>query len=259
MSLDWPLILTYHHLDASAHSRYVMRANAFERQLAGMRERGFSAITLQEALATGPFGDGSARPGSFTVTFDDALGSFSDLAFPVLERLGLLAQTTVFVPTKWVGADNGWRESPTLLQRLVPWNEVPETIMSWERITELAHAGISIQSHGHGHLPLNKLSYAEVLADVTTSLALLADHGIHARYLALPYGWHSPDAKRAISDAGLDAALSVKWGGHDRFEIRRIPIYGTDSGLTTRLKLSGRYFDVFDAAAALAGKRKYRR
>lgn len=259
MSLDWPLILTYHHLDAHSHSRYVMRSDAFERQLAGMLERGFSAITLDEALATGPFGSGSARSGSFTITFDDALASFGDLAFPVLERLGLLSRTTMFVPTKWVGAHNGWRTSPTLLQRLVPWNDVDETIMDWERIVQLAEAGVSIQSHGHGHLALQKLTYDEALADATTSLDLLRQHGFSARYFALPYGWHSPASKRAIEDAGFDAALSVKWGGHDRFEVRRIPVYGTDSPLTTRLKLSGRYFDAFDAAAALAGKKKYRR
>ena len=259
MSLDWPLILTYHHLDAHAHSRYVMQADAFERQLTGMLEAGFVAITLEEALATGPFGSGKAPVRSFTVTFDDGLVSFGDLAFPVLKRLGLLGQTTMFVPSKWVGADNGWRTSPTLLQRLVPWGEVPEAIMGWERITELAAAGVSMQSHGHGHLALQKLTYDEALADAATSLELLGEHGIHARYYALPYGWHSPTAKRAIADAGFDAALSVKWGGHDRFEVRRIPVYGTDSAFTTRLKLSGRYFDVFDAAALLAGKKKYRR
>jgi peptidoglycan/xylan/chitin deacetylase (PgdA/CDA1 family) len=259
MSFDWPLILTYHHLHETDNSRYVVSVSRFEQQLASMLEDGFTPLTLEDALATGPFGDRAAEPKTFTLTFDDALASFGDLAYPVIERLGLARFTTMFVPTKYVGADNAWRSTPTLLQRLMPWGEVAEQIMSWERIAELADAGVSMQSHGHGHLLLQRLTYDEVLADANTSLTLLSQHGIDARYFALPFGWHSEEAKRAIRDAGFDAALSVKWGGHDRYEVRRVPIYGTDSTITHKLKLSGRYFDVFDAAAFLAGKKKYRR
>jgi hypothetical protein len=36
-------------------------------------------------------------------------------------------------------------------------------------------------------------------------------------------------------------------------------VYGTDHAVTRRLKLSGRYFDAFDVAAQLAGKKRYAR
>lgn len=258
MSFDWPLILAYHHIHPTNRSRYSMRVSDFERRLHGMLEGGFAALTLTDAIGAGPFGAADAPPKSFTITFDDGLESFGSLAFPVLQRLGLIEATTVFIPTAFVGEKNSWSEQPTTLQKLMPWSDIPEALMSWDRISELAGAGVSFQSHGHGHLAMNKLPYEDALADVRRSLELLGEHGIAARYFALPFGWHSEECKRAIRDCGLDAALSVKWGGHDRYEIRRIPVYGTDHAPTTRLKLSGRYFDAFDFAARLAGKKKYR-
>jgi len=259
MSLDWPLILAFHHIDPKRSSRYVLAVDRLERELHHMLELGFKALTLPEALARGPHGSRDAKERTFTVTFDDGLSSFASLAVPVLERLDLVAATTIFVPTKWVGQDNAWREEPTLLQRLAPWGETEERLLGWEEIGDLAARGFTFESHGHGHVAMNKLSYDDALADLMTSRSLLADHGIMARYFAWPYGWHSPDSKRAVSDAGFEAALSVKWGGHDILEARRIPIYGTDHAITRRLKLSGRYFDAFDTAARLAGKKRYRR
>lgn len=259
MTYDWPLIFSYHHLHPTRSSRYVVDAGRFERDLAGLLDRGFTALSLAEAIATGPFGDGSAPAKTFCVTFDDALESFATIGLPVLNRLGIVDKTTLFVPTAHVGGENAWRTEPTLLQRLMPWGEVAERILGWDRITEVASAGVSIESHGHAHLPMQRLDYEGSLQDVSTSMRLLKEHGATPRYFALPYGWHSEECKRAIADAGFDAALSVKWGGKDRFEIRRIPVYGTDSSFTTRLKHSGRYFDAFDAAARLAGKKRYRR
>jgi peptidoglycan/xylan/chitin deacetylase (PgdA/CDA1 family) len=259
LSLDWPLILAYHHIDPSRSSRYVLAVDRFERQLSGMLEAGFTPLTLEAALASGPHGSADAAPKSFTITFDDGLVSFGELAAPVLERLGLVSATTIFVPTKWVGKDNAWREEPTLLQRIMPWGETAEGLLGWEAIGDLAERGFTFESHGHSHAAMNKLTYEESLTELETSRTLLAEHGISARYFAWPYGWHSEDAKRAARDAGFEAAVSVKWGGHDIYEVRRIPVYGTDHAITTRLKLSGRYFDAFDFAARLAGKKRYRR
>jgi peptidoglycan/xylan/chitin deacetylase (PgdA/CDA1 family) len=259
MTLDWPLILAFHPVGSGAPSRYVVPVAALERQLGGMLERGFAPLSLETALASGPFGSADAAPGTFTLTFDDALGSFTELALPVLTRLGLAGVVTLFVPTGYVGGANEWIARPTPLQRLMPWSDVPERILTWDEIADVVAAGVSVQSHGHRHLAMQDITYDVALADSLASKEALAEHGIVGRYLALPYGWHSPDSERAISDAGFDAALSVKWGGRNRFEVRRIPVYGTDHAITRRLKLSGRYFQAFDAAARLAGKKRYAR
>ncbi|NTU71473.1 MAG: polysaccharide deacetylase family protein [Coriobacteriia bacterium] len=259
MTHDWPLILAYHHIVTGRQSRYASSVDALERHLTSMLEDGFTPLTLEEAVATGPFGTMTATPKSFTITFDDGLLSLGTLALPILTRLGLARQTTTFIPTSFVGKDNEWRTKPTTLQRIMPWSEVEEPLLDWDGIAELAAAGVAVESHGHAHLPMNKLSYEDALDDITTSLRILGEHGYSPRYFALPFGWHSPETERALADSGLDAAVSVKWGGHNRYEIRRIPIYGTDSVFTTRLKRSGRYFDAFDTVARLAGKKRYAR
>ena len=165
MTLDWPLILAFHHVDDAASSRYVVPVSALERQLGGMLERGFTPLSLEATLRSGPFGSGDAAPGTFTVTFDDGLGSFAELALPVLTRLALTEVATLFVPTGYVGGTNEWSESPTPLQRMMPWSDVPERILTWGEIADVAAAGVSVQSHGHRHLAMQDLTYNDALAD----------------------------------------------------------------------------------------------
>lgn len=256
MTSDWPLILAYHHIVIRDASRYALGARAFERDLSRMLEWGYLPLSLEEALASGQFGRRDAAPKSFTITFDDALQSFAEYARPALERLGLLHQTSVFVPTAFVGGENSWGRTPVHAGRTGIAADPVERLMTWEELAEIAAAGVSVQSHGHRHLPMDATPFDEALADSTASAAALREHGFEPRYLALPFGWHSPDSKRAIAEAGFDAALSMTWGGRDRYEVRRIPVYGTDAALTSWLKRSGRYYAAFDAAAALLGRRR---
>jgi biofilm PGA synthesis lipoprotein PgaB len=252
MSRDWPLILAYHHIvPVSVRSRYDVTVGEFERRLGSMLSSGFSPVTIAEAIEIGAAG--TASPKTFTVTFDDGFRSFAELAFPAIDRLGLTAATTAFVPTAYVGARNGWVEPPTPMERVMRRADASEALMSWDEIGDLRRAGVSFHSHGHAHLAMHSLSYEEARADLDASRTQFAERGIDARYLALPYGWQSDTLKRAIRDAGFDAAFAVERGGRDRLDIRRIPMYGTDIAAVVDLKLSGRYFGWYDTAARLAG------
>jgi len=249
-----PLILVYHHVSARDSSRYVVTTAALERLLHRLLESGWQAIGLAEAAARGPFGDGSAPRRSFTVTFDDGMESFRQLAVPVLSRLGLLGETTAFVPTAYVGTSNLWRTEPTPSQRLRRRADPAAPLMTWDGLAEIAAAGVRVESHGHEHARMNELTYERALADARCSREALAEHGFAPAYFALPFGWRSEECKRAIRDAGFDAAFSVTGGGRDRYEIRRVSIHGTDDIFTLRLKTSGRYFEVFDAAKRVLGR-----
>lgn len=251
---DWPILLAYHHISESTTTRYVMKATEFERQLQRLLEHGYTPLTLDEAIEHGPFGTGDAPERSFSVTFDDGLSSLKDFALPALQRLGLADKTTAFVPTAFVGARNAWRAEPTTVERLRKRTDLDEPLLSWDELQQVAEAGVRIESHGHGHLPMQELSYDEALADAIASRDALRAHGFSARYFALPYGYLSDTAKRAVADAGFDAAFSVTHGGRDRFEVRRVPVYGTDGATTWSLKTSGRYFRVFDAAKRALGR-----
>jgi len=253
-SASWPLILAYHHITPAGSSRYAMSVRRFERHLRRLLDAGYTPIALDTAIESGPFGTGDAPERSFTLTFDDGLMNLKTVALPVLKRLGLLRATSAFIPTAFAGAENAWRSEPTLTDRLRRRADPAEKILTWGDLAELASAGVRIESHGHTHAAMNELAYDDALADAEASRAALAEHGFSARYFALPFGWRTEECKRGIRDAGFDAALSVTGGGRDRYEIRRVPIYGTDGFLTERLKTSGSYFSVFDSAKRILGR-----
>jgi len=254
-SRDWPLVLAYHHVTPTrVTTRYAITADDFERQLAGLLAQGFSAMSLHGAIDAGEFGSGACPPRTFTLTFDDGFASFRQFAEPVLARLGLLGATTVFVPTAFVGDRSDWIEEPSAGQRVTRASDFREPCMSWDDLARLAERGVCVGSHGHRHLPMNELTYEDARSEAAESHAALAAHGFDAAYLALPFGWASSECRRAVRDAGFDAAFAVERGGGDRYEIRRIPIYGGESRAMVRLKLSGRYFGVHDAAARLVGR-----
>lgn len=251
---EWPLILAYHHISHATTSRYVMTEQAFERQLDGLLRAGYQAVPLSQAITSGASGTGDAPSRTFTITFDDGLASFAERALPVLDRLGLIGATALFVPTEYVGRSNEWREEPSLLDRLRRRTDASERLLGWDEIAEAASLGVTIGSHGAGHLPMHTMSAEDALAEARASRQALIERGLEADYFAYPFGWLNDITKHAVRDAGFLAALSVTHGGTDRYDIVRVPIYGTDVWPVSALKTSGRFFATYEAARALMGK-----
>jgi len=251
---QWPLLLAYHHLHESKSSRYVMTVRAFEQQLLRLLDAGYKPISLDDAVAGGRFGRDDITAPTFSLTFDDGLLSFKTHALPVLERLDLVGASSVFVPTRFVGESNAWRHEPTALERLRRRTDLAELLMSWDDLRDLRDAGVCVASHGDGHLAMNRLTYDEARADAELSRSRLTENGLDSRYIALPFGWLSAECKAAVRDAGFHAAFGVTHGDSDCFDIRRVPVYGTDWFAVDRLKTSGRFFGAYDVARRLAGK-----
>jgi len=251
---EWPLVLAYHHLSQSQTTRYVMTARAFERQLTRLLEAGLAPVSLETAVASGPFAPTPTDKPCFSLTFDDGLMSFKTHALPVLERLGLVGATALFVPTRHVGGANEWRSEPSWAARLRRRTDLSEPLLGWDDLSELSSAGVTIGSHGHGHLPMQELGYERAKHEAEQSRSALLGHGLAGRYFAYPFGWLDAASKQAVRDAGFEAAFSVTHGGGDPFEIRRVPVYGTDTLPFDRLKTSGSFFAAYDATRRLAGK-----
>ncbi len=153
-----------------------------------------------------------------------------------------------------MGGTNEWRSEPTPLDRLRRRTDLSESLMSWDDLRAASAAGVTIGSHGDGHLAMQSLGYADAKAEAQRSRSALLEHGLEGRYFAFPFGWLDPDSKAAVRDAGFEAGFSVTHGGGDAFEIRRVPVYGTDWLPFDRLKTSGRFFAAYDAARRAAGK-----
>ena len=92
------LVLCYHAVSEDWPAPLSVTPDALERQLSLLARHGFRGVTLTSALADPP------AERVVAVTFDDAYRSVRELAWPILNRLGMVG--SVYVPTDWPGQTN---------------------------------------------------------------------------------------------------------------------------------------------------------
>ena len=121
-------------------------------------------------------------PPIVALSFDDGYRSVLTEVLPVLRRHRLPA--TVFVPTRWIGDLNHWSAGHPCY---------PLPLLSESELREVDAAGISVESHGHAHIELSTVSEDIVRQDLQASVEILERLvGRRPRYLAYPFGTHSP-------------------------------------------------------------------
>ncbi len=174
------LVLCYHAISDSWEASESVTPDALERQLVFLRRRGWRAATFAEAVLDPP------APRTMAITFDDALTSVKQLAFPILSRLGLTA--TVFAPTAYV--TSGERCTWTGLDR---WASTPHAAelspMSWQELGELADSSWEIGSHTSTHPHLTTLDDASLVRELEEPREESARHlGRPFQTVAYPYG-----------------------------------------------------------------------
>ena len=195
------LALCYHAVSDTWSSHLSVPAQRFEAQLASLVDRGYECATFTD-LVTGS----AQRDRAFAVTFDDAYASVLRNAFPILERLGLIA--TVFAPTDYVGARATWRG----MEEWVGTAEEAELeLMTWEELRTLAAAGWEVGSHTRSHARLTELDAAALAAELRGSKDDIEERLQRpCRSLAYPYGGFGDDIDRrsaaAAAAAGYEAA-----------------------------------------------------
>jgi peptidoglycan/xylan/chitin deacetylase (PgdA/CDA1 family) len=169
------------------------------------------------------------------VTFDDGYCSVLDEAVPILQRHGFPA--VCFVPTRWIGAANGWDTfKPT--NRALP-------ILSAEGLLELEAAGVKVESHGHAHIRLGEVDEQDAIADIAASRNILTEVlGREPRFLAYPYGSQSRAARRAVEHCRFECAFSIGQRDEGRFGRERVTIRPADHMALYAFKTSGRYLAV---------------
>ncbi len=105
--------------------------------------------------------------------------------------------------------------------------------MSPAQVRELDAAGIEIGSHGHRHVTLDTLPFAQAAQQIDTSKAVLEDILGHAvTTFAYPFGYHTGRIKAHLRASGFTSASGVKQGlshrDDDPFALARI-IVGADT------------------------------
>jgi peptidoglycan/xylan/chitin deacetylase (PgdA/CDA1 family) len=203
-------VIAYHAIgtcppEEDPHELFVSE-EIFEAQMRFLSHR--RNVVPLEAIVDGPIG--SSKP-AVAITFDDAYRSVLDTAAPILSKYGL--PSTLFVPTGWMGLQNGWIEPPSR----------PLDIMGPEQLKEAERKGIRVESHGSAHIKYWEADPSQVEADVRSSIQRLTEVlGRPPRYLAYPFGPTSDGACRIVERCGLEAAFTLERPHEGRYAFERV-------------------------------------
>lgn len=185
---------------------FAVSSQVFSSHLDALHSLGRPGCTLLHSL-------GHPGPGT-AITFDDGMLSDYSEAFPALASRGMSA--TFFVVSAFVGRPGR---------------------ASWMQLREMAAAGMSIQSHTHGHPFLSELSRKALSEELTRSRQTIEDAlGVAVTQIALPGG---DRPRREYDDefvrAGYRVVATSVWGRNSLMAepgirwIRRCTVSGRSS------------------------------
>jgi peptidoglycan/xylan/chitin deacetylase (PgdA/CDA1 family) len=227
--LKSPSILLYHKID----NRFEwggtwVTPSQFRKQLSFLLEREYRFLGLEDLLR-----DTSSNSRVASVTFDDGYAALKDHAFPILYELGIPA--SVFIVTAYVGKSNLWDIN-------VGWKRFDH--LDWTHIKEAAARGVSFYSHTHTHRDLTRLSWNELLRELTVSREIIGERlGSRVPFVSYPFGIYNATVARAAAEVGYEAAFTLFRNGkqnvESRYCIERTAIYRIDTPGSIRRRFEG--------------------
>jgi len=246
--------LTYHAISDRGPGFLHVPPQTFERQLALLQRRGWAPGTTAglDALAAG---QRPAAPLAF-LTVDDGYVDNHAVALPLLRRYGFRAIVFVLPPLVDTGAPLAWPEVAED-QRANP--DVMRS-MTWAQVSEMVEGGTEIGAHTMTHPKLSALHGEELRQELLDSRRRIIDKLGRCDLFAFPFGDHSPEAMRAVADAGYRYAFAQDGqGSHTRLTIPRIPVDKRDDerrfGLKLRAPVRMGWLSPLKPAAARAVRR----
>ncbi len=144
-------ILMYHSIAEHASEKFrpfTLSPALFAEQIAYLRERGYTPITVSQCIAARQHNARSDLPERPVIlTFDDGFADFFAEALPVLSQYHVPA--TLYVATAYVNGTSHW------LKRS---GESSRRMLTWEQVKDISTSGIDCGAHSHHHLQLDTLS-----------------------------------------------------------------------------------------------------
>jgi peptidoglycan/xylan/chitin deacetylase (PgdA/CDA1 family) len=241
---DTPRVLCYHKIsDRFCFEGTWMTRRRFLEQIDHVIGRGFEFINEANYLDTiGRNVSGADRPAeapviepggtSVLLTFDDGYAELRAVIEEELAPRGV--PSLVFLITEFVGARNTWDLG--LGRRRFGH-------LNWGEVRMLAKQGVSFGSHGATHRDLTRLGASELGREIEASRRRIEEEtGISPRCFSYPFGRVNDNVKRAVRDAGYEAAFSL-YPPHgnatvDRFALRRNGVYIIDNNFTLDCKMT---------------------
>jgi peptidoglycan/xylan/chitin deacetylase (PgdA/CDA1 family) len=227
MSAQSAVVLMYHRVGPARNAweaRYAIGAEAFAAHVAALAEAGMHAASA-DALTAWLSGGPALPEGAFVLTFDDGFRGVREHALPALERQGW--PFTVFLVSSLIGGVDEWTRASNPDGRT-------HALLDAGEVLDMQARGVSFQSHTCSHQSLPQLDDERLEHELVASrVALEKLLGREVAYLAYPFGHVDERVAGAAQKAGYRAAFSTQPGFNrrdvDRFRIRRIDVFGTDT------------------------------
>jgi peptidoglycan/xylan/chitin deacetylase (PgdA/CDA1 family) len=172
-------VLNYHRvvsdqdISRCAKGAYVVSESEFEKQMRHLKERGFTAIDLDDYLYYREHRS-ELPPKPIIITLDDGYENNYVYAYPALKKCGFKAVIySISDP-----------EAPFFNDF-----EIPERLLSPAQMKELSDNGISIQGHTHSHVALKFQTDETIERELATckkTLEAITDRPV--QHMAIPYG-----------------------------------------------------------------------
>lgn len=180
--MEPPIDILMYHSVSDRGGPTSIRPEVFAAQMRALSLSGRQVVGM-DALVSGEWPEGAV-----VLTFDDAFQDFITSAWPVLEQFGF--PSVVYVPTGFVGSEEGW----------VGAMSPPRRLMDWSDMRHLSDEGVVFGSHTVSHPDLPGLDHDALLAEITQSKdALENELGRQVLHFAPPYGRSNAEVQAQVS------------------------------------------------------------
>lgn len=222
-------IITYHHIGPCMDPVLALNTvstESFEYQMAFLKTRGYQVIAFDE-LVEGIKQNRKFARNTVVIHFDDGYDNNYTNAFPILKKYQLPAM--VFLVSDAIGVKKGF--------------------MTWAQVKEMEASGVLAGAHTRTHQYLPRLTREQAIDQIAGSKRVIEEQLGHPIFhMVYPSGGFNDDVKLLVKEAGYKAAATTNRGrdklNRDLFELNRIRMKDSDSGLALWAKLSG-YYNVF--------------
>lgn len=225
-------ILLYHHLsETEEQSTTVLHPDAFEHQIALLKENEYTAITFDDCIAF--VEEGTPLPENpVIITFDDGYLSNYEYGFPILKKYDYKA--TIFVIGTSVGHDKYYKDTEYELTPHFGSKEISEMINSGlitiESHTYDMHQWAPFETGDHIHqniLPLagesEELYREELNEDIARQNQLFTQLGLKSsKILAFPGGAWNTLANAVLQENGYKVTVTTDQTKVNTIEIGNI-------------------------------------
>lgn len=234
-------ILMYHRViedvekEGGVHGIYVTKST-FEKHLQYLQKSGYQTITFSDILKEKNLIPFEKEKKQIILTFDDGYKDNYIHAFPLLKKYNSKAVIYLLSDLNYNKWDTDNPKNP----------EKKFELMEDFMIKEMQDYGIEFGGHTRHHYRLSTLTSEEKYDEIATSKEktekLLATKLISFAY---PYGDLDVETKKIVEKVGYKFAVATDSGDisffNDLYQIRRIGIFSTNSFLTFKRKISGKY------------------